>query len=298
MKPIKHLLKKVKRCVPIANLYANYLARGQAKRGFSNQTEPLILIYQMGKVGSTSVYQSIKNCLGDDRLFHIHFLSDDIKNHIKTHKQNGQKNIPFHLKLGKYLRNELKNHPEKQVKIVSLVREPIAWFISVLFEPPYFEKEILNVDNSIDSTLANNYIIKRLQDKNSFHYLSNWFDREIKQVFNIDVFEEPFTKELGYKFYRNKNVELLVIRLEDLDRIGASSIATFLDLSNEFKLEKDNVRMDKKDAKVYLNLIESLTIDKGLCKDFYTIPFANHFYTSEQINMFIKKWSKVKDYSD
>jgi len=40
-------------------------------------TNPPILIYQMGKVGSTTILKSLKNAQIQNPVYHIHFLSSD-----------------------------------------------------------------------------------------------------------------------------------------------------------------------------------------------------------------------------
>lgn len=55
-------------------LYAEF----EAIRVTSNTKYPLIIVYQMGKVGSRSVYRSLKKCGLPNSIVFVHSLSEDV----------------------------------------------------------------------------------------------------------------------------------------------------------------------------------------------------------------------------
>jgi len=94
-----------------------------------------VLIYQMGKVGSSSIYQS----LGKSKRFkpyHIHTLNLESINKIKKRSKHKGLKIEKHITdsefiLNKYFTNETL---QKKLKIITLVREPISRNIAAYFQ--------------------------------------------------------------------------------------------------------------------------------------------------------------------
>lgn len=263
-----------------------------AKIAFKNPSRPPILIYQMGKVGSTTIYNSLKNSLIQNPIFHLHFLSNDLVYHRRRHKEAGLPIAPYHIYLGEALSKALPHKRNFSIKIISLVRDPISRIISSLFQNPYFSKDtIISDDGLIEPNKVIDYIGKYIDTDSIFDYNYKWFDRELKKVFGIDVFAEPFSVDTGFSYYSKGNVDALIIRLEDLSKCGPEAISEFLNTDKPIMINQSNVRILSKEKDLYQKVLEDIYIDRMLCKKIYSSKFVRHFYNDALIEKFICRWS-------
>jgi len=262
-------------------------ARWTARCAFSGSTAP-VLVYQMGKVGSSTVYQALNGALSGVPVYHVHFLSAHLAEHRCSHERSGKGPVPFHIYLGEALREQLLRHPDRPVKIISLVRDPVAFELSNLFQNPRLVggeaglEQLLLEDDGLRDTLQ-----PRLAAPG---YLDGWFDREIRTVFGIDVFAEPFACERGWQRYRQGNAELLLIRLEDLSAEGPRVIADFLGLERPLALSPVNDRTSQVHGNEYRRIAASLQLDPAVLAEVYGRRFAQHFYSSAERRRMQDKW--------
>jgi len=251
----------------------------------------------MGKVGSSSVFQSLRNTSCGKSVLSVHFLSPELTEIKKYHKGAGIDPAPYHIYLGEAIRKILKKDTDRSCKIITIVRDPIAIVISDLFQNPYFADESLSQDGvnfSFDKVIS--YLERKLLDATTFSYIYEWFDRELKRIFDIDVFALPFPKEIGYAFYKKQNTEVLLIRLEDLSRNGPQIIQNFLNLKEPFEIKSSHVRSDLEEGELYSKVKRSIKLDLTLCRNIYSSDFVNHFYSDPMIEQFIAKWSPTREH--
>ncbi len=149
-----------------------------------------VLIYQMGKVASSSISKSLKS------------QYPGIVQHTHTFSENDQKWQVRHL-------HNWAVREQQPINIISLVREPIGRNVSAFFQT--FEKRI-----SI-SFKDCNFSIEEFQETFLSKYRHDiplyWFERNIDNNFNIDVYATPFP-ECGFCTYTKDNIRLLVMRCE------------------------------------------------------------------------------------
>lgn len=143
-----------------------------------------ILVYQMAKVGSTSVCRSLREA-GYNPL-HIHSLTRDGKYH------NGQVEPPKHYYTENLLRLYLKctNH---RLKVIFLVRDPIARRVSARFQWPICREYVFD---SVEETRRG--LVEHFSRPGGLEYEFRWFDREVKEMLSVDVMEEKFNRTDGY----------------------------------------------------------------------------------------------------
>lgn len=238
----------------------------------------IYLIYTMGKVGSTTVYNTLKKKKPYADIFHAHFLSQNWLEVILP-----KRNRLFHrnIKIGKNILSFIKNNPQKKIKVITLVREPVIRSLSDLFQnwKTTFE-DIENVD------------IKELQshiEKVNYDYTLNWFDTEFFEYLNIDIYKQGFNTQKGYEIYSFDNLEILCLKLESLNKIGRVAFNEFL--GEDIVLDTANKSSDKKGKEQYEHLKQVISINKEILSELYTSKYVTHFYSPTEINSFIKKWS-------
>ena len=256
-----------------------------AAYGYPLEVSPIVL-YQMGKVGSSAVYESLKLLNMDSPIYHIHYLTES---GIEKIKKNNIKPWPRHLHESVSLRR-LINYENENIrwKLISFVRDPIARNIFAFFQNieswyPEIYSESIPLTSKIDK-LINVFLKKYPHD-----IPIRWFDDELKQVFNIDVYEGEFPKEIGFKKYNSRKAELLLVRLENLDKCAYEAFTTYLDLK-DFKLLKHNIDENKQYSIIYKMFNEKIELPKLMLEKMYGSKYARHFYTVDEINGFLSNW--------
>jgi hypothetical protein len=269
-------------------------AREKVKTAFAHTENPPVLIYQMGKVGSNTIHKSLKNTALSDQLLQLHFLSDDLAARLKKFKKAGKYPYADHFYISLYVRKALEKYKGKPIKIITLTRDPIAIVVSNLFQNSHLARKKITSGGVIDPEKATKYIQDIICKPDTFKYIFEWFNKEMYTVFSVDVFSEKFPVHKGYTKYTKGNIELLVIRLEDLSNIGPAIISDFLNLQEPVELIDDNLRSMSKDKSLYDKVLRDTKISPQSCLEIYSSDFVRHFYDDKYVNKFMSKWTKTE----
>jgi hypothetical protein len=286
----------------ISNRINMWKTERQLKQELLNNSS-VIFVYQMGKVGSVSTYLTLKKKLPDQAIYHIHNLNSEHFSKIWEAMQLDQHYHAFtfgHSCITKYLSEHIEEiKGQKSIKIITGVREPIARNISWFFQiidcacvfPEFFikyEKGLITMDDIIKKFWSQNFVYGKQYD---------WFEEELEAVFGIDIASIDFPKEKGYAIanFPDRNIELLVLKLEKLDSCLKEALETFLEVENLNCERLDRADfLDENDYLIYENLRKSLTFSDEYLEEIYDQPLVRHFYTDEEINKFKLKWSSQR----
>ena len=255
---------------------------------FFNKTA--IIVYQMGKVGSTTVYFSLKNTLLFTPVFHVHFLAPNaLKEQEKAYQAVGKTpNQVRHLRHGNFLRQKLDESVAINWKIITLVRDPIPREIST-----FFQKKEQNFPQGIDTADIIAILEKQLTSfEESTDFACTWFEREIKSNFNINVYDFGFDQQKGYQIIREKEREILIIRLEDLNNCFQAALGEFLAINQPINKASENIATKKPYREQYLEVLDQIKIPRTVCELIYSSKYARHFYSKEMLDTFIERWAK------
>lgn len=257
----------------------------------------ILLIYQMGKVGSSTIYNSLKTLSDEFQIYKIHDLdpftlaSDEI-----LYKKKINSNIPLRLWESQFLSKKLKKTDHKKIKIVSLVRDPISRNISSFFQTLDLEYN-LSFKTLLESNHENSAIelVDIFLNQVDWHdYPLNWFDKELNTFFGIDVFQHQFPKNLGYKIYKKDHTEVLIVKLEKIKTCGKEAFKNFLNIDN-FKVLNDNISGKKVYSPLYNTFKDLIPLPESYIDRMYSSKYATHFYTQAEILDFSKEWTKVSE---
>ncbi len=261
-----------------------------------------ILVYQMAKVGSSTVVASLKASCFNGFICHTHFLSEKGLQFITDsfrQTYRGLHKCPIelrqHLLESYFLSNKVRkvsSRPQKY-KIVTLVRDPIATNISGFFQNADLWLPELKNGCRLD-TIQMQKVSIRFFKEYPHHVPLTWFDDELKSVFGINVFDTTFAKSKGYQIYRGKRAEVLLLKLEHLDKYGEEAFGKFLNIEN-FVLKRANVGSNKEYASVYKDFKKSIKIPDSYFDRMYNSKYAQHFYGSKELEAFKAKWRKEKE---
>lgn len=241
-----------------------------------------IVVYQMGKVGSTSVKEALISCgLGD--IYPIHRLHPvNIERVRQDHlKRNSE---PPDERMGMLLYENVVNK-RKRCKFITLVREPIARNISAFFQNfkfftgMNFSDQVFSVDE-LTNIFLNNY---------PHSVPLAWFDEEMKRALNIDVYEHEFPKGKGYLYLNKDPFELLIIKCEIPDLIKERVISDFLSIDN-FSLNRTNVAQDKNYSEIYQRFKNRINLPTSYIEMMCDSKYMKQFYEYSEIESIRSKW--------
>lgn len=284
--------------------YCYKLAQADRRAG-----EPPILVYQMGKVGSTSITETLQMANIGRRIYHFHILRPE---RVRVYEEFYKKSSPInpnykHRKLKyvwlcQYIRKQIERGLNgKKWKIVTLVRDPIARNIADFFEnstvrpsgrarqykvqSDWYNFEIMVNDNALEE------LIQIFLEKYKHDCPLQYFDLEFKSVLGIDLYASDFPTSRGYKIYKGNEFDILLIRLEDLNKCATEAFKEFLSIDNLTLLNR-NVGTKKEYADMYRVFKNHIVFPEGYIDRMYSSKLARHFYSEAEIERFRKKWSR------
>jgi len=266
-----------------------------------------LLVYQMGKVGSTTVVRLLRELELEMSVHHVHVLTREsierfeafVSESFDKSRKLTACNRPWlvkHLIFLKNLRKQLdRTDNNRKWKVVTLVRDPVARNLSSFFQildlQLNFGLQERLKSRGIDEVLKE--LFELFFDEYPDHEVPLiFFDSELKNVFGVDVFATPFPKSKSFKIYKGENVEVLLMRLENLDECAPRAFHEFLGIDG-FKVENSNVGSEKEYAEVYRRFLKEIRLPESYLEKMYGSKVARHFYSQEEIQAFESKWRRV-----
>lgn len=263
-----------------------------------------IIVYQMGKVGSTTVRLSLSASDVGRKVYQVHTLhpklNESIEEQRREYPPEEREDALRRVWRNQYLYERLVSDKGGEPwKVITLVRDPIARNVGTFFQ----HVEILHEDDLAWHVRALSYDFELTVPKNDLRGLGKmffercrhdqaleFFDREFNGLWDIDVFAEPFPKERGFHTYRNRKMDVLLLRLEDLDRCGAEAMGGFLNCFN-IRITKKNVGSAKPYADLYSRFKREIDLPTSYLDKMYGSKLAMHFYTLAELERFRARWS-------
>jgi hypothetical protein len=297
-----NLLKRLIKSAFGDERYFNARLERQFDRDQSRQL-PTLFVHQMGKVGSSSIINSLKACgLDSDwRIYQTHFLTPDglaFVESLELEKYGDWSAFPQETKRKIQADRSISNHwyagdfAGRIVKIITLVRDPVATNLSGFFYNFFtlWPEELLDKcqqrSPGWQAELLDNFLANYPHD-----VPATWFDLEMKALFGIDVFKHRFDCRQGYQLYETTEHQLLLLRLESMDRELVEVIREYVGLSN-LEVVRSNTARDKWYSDLYSEFKKDLILPPTYLNRMYDTAYARQFYTSEEIQRFQLKWHK------
>lgn len=245
--------------------------------------EPVI-VFQMGKVGSTSVASSFPTA-GHPLSVQTHHL---YRPRIEAAKQwSRERGLPirahfFHAD-AVARRVVEKGRP---FKLITLVREPVGRSVSNFFH---------NFERFVGTPLAkSNHSTEELTELLVAHEkeldLGRWFQREFEPALGVDVYEHPFPHAEGVQVIPSGGGEILVLRLETPDNAKERAIAAFLG-ETHFSLVSANVGASKEYGDGYRRFRQTAVLPEDFLERKLSTIYARHFYSDAERADIRQKWS-------
>ena len=252
-----------------------------------------IAVYQMGKVGSETIINSLNHLNLPVPIYHIHILSKRNLNQVIPRYQQQDLELTLQLKHSQKLRNYLESGLDPKLTVITAVREPISQFISAFFQNiKTSNPEFIDSDGTWNEAKIYTHLSARLDNYDpQTAWNCNWFDNDFKAALNIDIYQHDFDRKLGYTKFSQGKIELLALQLEKSDNWD-KYLSNFLQLSQPVKIVKSNFSDNKQYKTVYNTILRGIKIPKQTLKAIYQSKYCRHFYSDEDLEMFLQRWSK------
>ena len=242
----------------------------------------LVVVYTMGKVGSSTLAATLRKVLKNRPVFHVHFLSKEwieLNADIEWHQKN--------INNANRIKDFIEQHPKTKIKIISIVREPVIRDLSNIFENPH----LFFPDKVINEMGFGEFLTKL--PKINHDYTLQWFEKEFKAYLGFDIYQHPFDKQSGYSIYQYGNWDILIIKLEKLNDCYKNAFKEFLDIDvQELIIENDSNQVETR--KYYSMLKEVYNEPLEELQKIYKSKYMRHFYTNEEIKSLERKWASGK----
>lgn len=238
-----------------------------------------VLVHQMGKVGSTSLCQTLRSMGGLPPVVQTHFLTEKgIARAYATFK-NWDSPPPSHLRISKMISPFfLQKYPTSNLMwyVATMVRDPIARQISDIYQNPEIVGQTAR--GIPDPQVVLSYLSNYFQNFDEpTDYVCHWFDTEFVQLLDIQVYERNFS-EKHYDIFKKKNVRALVFRLEDFSDIGHRALEKWLGRPVNFRAQQLNTSRERDSFNSYQSVKENLKIKRSDLEKVYSTKFSRYFY--------------------
>lgn len=242
-----------------------------------------ILVFTMAKVGSLSVYFSLKKWMSKNTIFHIHSLNEEeVKKGIQLCFKN---NIYPGSKSPIFLINRKVINKGKPFKIICLFRDPLERNISAFFDA--FKLHTGEIPKDYKGEM--NGFLALYYKKLNHMYPINWFEKQFFEATGINIYDYSFNKEKGYQIVKIESIEVLIVNSNVADSKKEDLIRDFCELKY-FKLKNRNVSTSKEYADYYKEFKEKARFSKEYLNKLYGSNYAKHFFTDKHIENQKEKW--------
>jgi hypothetical protein len=254
------------------------------KKAIVSEKEILIVL-SIGKVGSSSLYASLKKIKPFALILHLHTLTEaGIQKQRNYYLNSHRKSVPFHL-IQSQAFLECMPLIQHKIKLITLIREPISRELSSIFQDTFNFSRSKKLDNHLFRNIINDKVkllMQRLPEE-------TWFEEEIYNNFQINVFDRVFNSEKGFVSYVGDKVELLLFRLDDLERVFEDGISSFLSIDSSMTLVHKNDSEGKFYVSTYKTLSQEVKLSKEEMIEILNSKFIRHFY-SDKKDLIIRQW--------
>jgi hypothetical protein len=285
------------------------IPRASRRRRRSPTSRP-ILVWQMGKVGSTSMLLGLRAALPSLEVWHSHALSEEVLARAerrltedRSAPTEASRQIAREIVEGRAVRVRLLGDGPRW-RILTLTREPIGHLVSVLFHhldyftrlaaapasPPETTVDVLHAFAT--GVLARTDGGRRIGDPRdaALTRAQAWFDRELLTVLGVDVRASPLDRTAGYTRIRTPRADVVVVRFEDLPWAAPAAVRALCGFEG-FKMPTENRAADRPSGRMYADYLRRCRFPRALVEAALASPYATHAYTAAERAALAAHWS-------
>jgi hypothetical protein len=247
--------------------------------------EEKIVIYQMGKVGSTSLTRA----LGEDAIQIHNFYPANEPCHCKPRYPGRIDRRLLHALFYRAIR--LGVGRRQRLKIITLVRDPVARNLSMYFQDLHFWQSYYF--SEVRPGLRNKNDIDTLLDcyRETFdqQYPLVWFDNEFRRITGVNVYDHPFDSSAGYTRIEEDGKSILIVQTEKLSERW-DVIEEFC--GRKLELRRDNHADEKWYRDLYARFVDRFSLTTNELDEIYSSEFASFFFSKAERGKFRERWRR------
>ncbi len=268
----------------------SYAASKQVALWRMRRTEPPLVVFSMGKTGSTAIARALHDATGDP-VFQVFRLEPERLAQAERRYRAGHPRAPFagahHLWESEYL---LRKPPGERTPwtVITTVREPVAQAVSAFFHGAG-RRERLAGDAS-GSGISVDALVDALVGEQWARPPVRWFDREFAPALGIQVYDRRFDPAVGYAVIDTPAVRVLLLRQENLDAAPVT-LARFLHRREPVAVPARNEGAGRNYGARYQEFLAAVRLPDGLLDEAYGSRYARHFYADTELEDFRRRWS-------
>lgn len=273
--------------------YSYNLVRTFVRLYYIERRNP-IFVYQMGKVGSSTVARTLERLRLSAPVLQVHILSSlEYQRAIVRQRELGVRYPDEHLIISRFLVRKLQRGVFP-CRIITLTREPISRAISFAFETLRTRNaDVILPDGRIDREKMTRKIIQLLDSDHPAADPGKWFEAELRAVFGIDVFSQPYEFDTGYKIFPHNRTPTLVIRMEDINRHLHDALGTFLGLQiGQNQLCRANIGDQKWYSDDIAWVKRNLQVPRETLLRVLNTRYFHHFYVHDRESI-LRKYQRT-----
>ena len=118
---------------------------------------------------------------------------------------------------------------------------------------------------------------------------ARWFDREFAPALGIDAYASPFDTVAGLGMIETPAVRVLLIRQEDLGRVS-ETLGRFLGLGRPVPVPARNEASSQAYGAIYREFVRGIRLPVAVLDRAYGSRYARHFYTPVEIGRYRQAW--------
>ncbi len=245
--------------------------------------EDAVLVYQMGKVASTSVFHSLLDLPGC-RAYHVHRMNPETIARLRAaYLERGMSPLDERMGLALYRRIA---EPRRPARVISLVREPIGRNISAFFQglDGYAGVADAHLHLSTDA------LVECFLDRYLHDLPLEWFEVELGATLGIDVYAHDFPKDRGWLEIREPPYRLLLMHHDLTDEIKEARIAELIGRP-DYRLRRVNEASTKGYAEAYRAFRDRIRVPADHADRMLGSRYAKHFFDAEQLAATRARWT-------
>jgi hypothetical protein len=268
-------------------LYLMTLLPGKLFDIWMSQFEAVLLVYQMGKVASSSMYRSLKN---EPAFLTLQFHMMPGENSREFFARSNWKirlSSMFHLLQGVNAQRLMQRCPQK-VRIITLVRDPFSRNLSAYFQNLHrLAPQVSNGKPDIEPS----FVAQSFLNTYDVDIPLKWFDLELFQNTGIDVFSLPFDAKTKAGIYFETKFPLLIMRTDLSDEGKLEKLKEFL-AKPVLKIREANRGEEKRYDDLYQRVKQYLRFPPEQVDYILQSKLMTHFYSHEERQAFARDYRR------
>jgi len=245
--------------------------------------QPLV-VYTPGKVGSSTVHHTLLEMrLRHYQVYHTHFLTPGTIDERRELFVSLDRKVPKHLRSGMEVSKMLADNKIRRWKLITLTRDHFSRTLSDFFQqlevfPDRF-RDLTDESGVPDAERITGFLRQKLVGFDPAEdYLVNWYEKELKAVFGIDIYSIHFSRQKGFAILHDEKADLLFMRMEDLNEHFPEALREFLSLRKPVEMMQSNITGQKKKAGIYQQVRQQLEPPPEYLAKLHATEYYRHFY--------------------